>query len=79
MLTNPNIPENLETALRAEHPRAALQRLVSLWMENGAERGDLLPALESYRDHLAAASRAEEAELIDELMEGFDGWCVLGD
>lgn len=78
MFPSPNIPQSLEEALHSKHPRAALQHLVSVWMEWGAERGELLPALESFQNQLSASGRSDEADLIAEIMEGFDGWCVVG-
>ena len=75
MFTRESIPALLEEALRNPQPRAALQRLVSRLLEMGAERGDLLPALEAFQARLAAQGQPEQAELILDLLDGFDGWC----
>lgn len=75
MFSGDSLPTLLEDALRDPHPRAALQRLAGRLLEMGAERGDLLPALEAFRAGLAAQGRTEQAELVLELLDGFDGWC----
>lgn len=69
------IMPRLETALASTHPRARLQHLMSELLEKGWERDILLPALEAFRAHLAAQSRATDEELILEVIDGFARWC----
>jgi hypothetical protein len=67
----------LANALAGPNPRAQLQRLMNLWLENGGERDQILPALEAFRNRLAAEGRTADEELILEIMDGFTGWCSI--
>jgi hypothetical protein len=71
------LDERLETALRAPSPRGRLQRLVTELMENGMERGELLPALEAFQARLASQGRADDADLILEIIDGLTTWCNI--
>lgn len=71
------LPDLLEKALRAQAPRGALQKVISYLLEIGLERDQLLPALDAFREKLAAEGRADEEDLILELVDGFTGWCRL--
>jgi hypothetical protein len=77
MFPRDSLPPLLEEALRSPQPRAALQRLTSRLLEMGAERDDLLPALEALLGRLDAAGQPEQADLLRELLDGFGGWCRL--
>lgn len=66
----------LEEALHAPAPRGQLQKLMAALLEKGYERGDLLPALEAYQSRLAREGRADDADLILEIIDGFTGWCM---
>ena len=72
-----DLVSRLETALASPTPRARLQVLMGEMLENGLERDEIFPALQDFRTRLAQAGQASQAELIDEMLDGFNGWCVL--
>jgi hypothetical protein len=65
----------LESALASPAPRSRLQALMSELLESGLERDDLLVPLQDFRERLARAGQVQQASLIDELIDGFSGWC----
>ncbi len=73
-----DLTPQLEAALASPQPRARLQQLMADLLEKGAERDDLLPALETYRASLAAEGRGEAEDLIAEIIDGFTSWCNIG-
>lgn len=68
--------DRIEAALHTPQPRSALQKLMNALLEKGYERGDLLPTLEAYQASLAVQGRAEDADLILEIIDGLTGWCM---
>ena len=73
---NQALAGRLEAALRSPKPRGQLQKLMSLLLEKGYERNDLIPALEAFQARLAAEGRAGDADLILEIIDGFTSWCA---
>lgn len=65
----------LEAALSSPAPRSRLQALMGELLESGLERDDVLVPLQDFRDRLAQTGRDQHADLIDELIDGFGGWC----
>lgn len=76
MEINTALADRIETALQAPEPRGALQKLMNVLLEKGYERVDLLPALEGCQARLAQQGRAEDADLILEIIDGLTGWCM---
>lgn len=70
-----DLTPRLETALRGDHPRLALQRLLTNLLETGHERDEIVAGLEAFRQKLAEENRADDDMLILDLMDGFSGWC----
>ena len=72
-----DVHTRLESALHSGAPRARLQMLMSELLELGLERDEIFAALEAFRARLAQEGRAEDEDLIDEVIDGFTGWCNL--
>lgn len=64
-------------ALESASPRSRLQVFMGQLLESGMERDEIFAALQGFRDRLSQAGRADDAELIDEMLDGFNGWCVI--
>ncbi len=71
------LEDQLLEALAGPNPRAQLQHLMNLWLENGGERDQILPALDEFRAQLAQQGRTADEELILEIIDGFTGWCSV--
>lgn len=67
----------LEAALADALPRSRLQIIMGEILESGLERDEIFAALQGFRERLSKAGRADDADLIDEMIDGFTGWCIL--
>ena len=65
-------------ALESSAPRSRLQVMMGQLLEDGLERDEIFVALQGFRDRLVQAGQAGDADLIDEMLDGFTGWCVTG-
>ena len=71
--TGMDAQQQLDQALASPTPRSALQRVMAAWLETGLERPEITTRL-SEAIQRARASGAR-ADLLEELLDGFDGWC----
>jgi hypothetical protein len=67
----------LETALRSSAPRSQLQRVMAYLLEQGLEREEIFALLEGCRARLLAERRTADEDLLEEMQDGFTGWCAM--
>lgn len=65
--------QQIAQALASPTPRSALQRVMASWLESGLERPEITARLQQAISHARAAG--VPADLLEELLDGLNGWC----
>lgn len=72
-----DLQTRIEQALDSKNPRGQLQQLMGTMLENGLERDEIFGVLEGFQARLSREGRSEDADLIQEMIDGFTGWCKV--
>jgi hypothetical protein len=67
-------PASFEEALGADGPTAALRAAVVSVRRAGTEQGTAMAQLTALRNHLRAAGREEDEDVVLEVMDFLAGW-----
>jgi hypothetical protein len=67
-------PASFEEAFSADQPTQALREAVVRARESGTDRDTAMAQLTALREHLAAAEREEDEDIVLEVMDFLAGW-----
>jgi hypothetical protein len=76
MTVRDRISIDVEAAVHSDQPVARLRDAVVMDLDRGANRDEVLAALDAHRRDYKAAGCQREQDAVTEIMERLVGWCA---